>query len=56
MDFTDFDCAVIDFAESLKIHNSDDLEWFIATLHERLEYIAIDYAADDGILDYESQY
>ena len=52
----EFDCMILDLAESLDIHTKDDLEWFITTLHERIEIAAIDYAADDKIDDYEPQY
>jgi len=51
-----FEIYVQELAESLEIHDADDLEWLSNVLHQHLEIGLSDYAMDEDISDYEPQY
>lgn len=55
-DLLEFEIALEKFAFKCKVKTKDDLEWFSALLHDRLEIAMHDYATDFGIKDYEKQY
>lgn len=52
----EFELAAMDLAEALEVKTRDDLEWLSDTLHEHLETAMAEYAMDEGIEDYDSQY
>ena len=52
----DFELWAMTFAEACEVKSKEDLEELSAKLHEHLETAMVEYAWDEGIVDYDPQY